>query len=161
MKKLMTVAAVAALACGCVSSNKNDGGNSSVKVAVIKDAMHLQYDVAQQRVSATDKLNCLFGFITWGSTATHACDATEFGFGGKAAVKNGAYANACDAANCDQIVGARYKVTCEDYFVFQKYNAEITGFPATVKNVEVVDALKNPIKEEPAVPVKGILGLPF
>ena len=56
-----------------------------------------------------------------------------------AKAKNGAYANACDAAKCDQVVGARYKVTTEDYFVFKKINAEITGYPASLTGVELIE----------------------
>jgi len=153
----MVAATLAAIACGCVSVNQNDGGNSCVRPAVVKDGMHLKYEVGKERVKGADKLNCLFGFITWGSTA-HICDQSEFGLGGKGAVKTGAYANACDAASCDQIVGARYKITCKDYFVFQQYEAEVTGFPASVKTVEVVDGIKNPI---PACAEKKAGLLPF
>ena len=52
--------------------------------------------------------------------------------------KNGAYANACDAAKCDQLVGTRYKVTTEDYFVYAKCKAEVTGYPAKVVGVEAI-----------------------
>lgn len=47
--------------------------------------------------------------------------------------------DACDAAKCDQVVGARYKVTTEDYFVFKKINAEITGYPASLTGVELIE----------------------
>ncbi len=163
MKKLMSVAAVAAIACGCVTANKNDGGNSCLKPAVVKDGMHLKYEVGKERVKGADTLNCLFGFITWGSTATHVCDQSEFSIGDKGKVKDGAYANACDAAKCDQLVGARYTVKAnKDWFVFQHYEAEVTGFPASVKEVEVVDGVKNPIGcTAPAAKAGGFLGLPF
>ncbi len=147
MKKLMVGVVIAAVASGCMSVHKNDGGNSNVKVGVIKDGMHLKYKVGNERVTGKDKLNCLFGFITWGSTG-HICDQSEFGVGDRAWVKNGAYANACDAAKCDQIVGARYKVTKKDYFVFSQLEAEVSGFPAEVESVEVLDGIKNPIATE-------------
>ena len=51
---------------------------------------------------------------------------------------NGAYANACDAAKCDQLVGTRYKVTTEDYFVYAKCKAEVTGYPAKIVGVEAI-----------------------
>lgn len=160
MKKLMSAVAVAAIACGCVTANKNDGGNSSLKPVVVKDGLHLKYEVGKERVKGADTLNCLFGFITWGSTATHVCDQSEFSFGGKGKVKNGAYANACDAAKCDQLVGARYTITAnKDWFVFQHYEAEVTGFPASVKGVEVIDGVKNPIGCAPKA--GGCPGLPF
>jgi len=139
MKKLMFAAMVAAVACGCVTVNKNDGGNSDLQPAVAKDVIHEKLSVADKTVSAQDQVNCLFGIFCWGSTATHVCDQSEFGFGMKAKAKDGAYANACDAAKCDQIVGARYKITTEDYFVFAKCKAEVTGFPAKVEKVEVIE----------------------
>lgn len=144
MKNLMVAVVLATVACGCVSVNKNDGGNSDLKPAVVKDGMHLKYEVGKERVIGKEQINCLFGFITWGNTG-HVCDQSEFGFGGNAAVKDGAYANACEAANCDQIVGARYKITKEDFFVFSRIRAEVSGFPAFVSSVEVLDGVTNPI----------------
>ena len=152
MKKLMVGAAIAAIACGCVSVNKNDGGNSCLRPRVIKDGMQIKYEVGKNKVSGTDQINCMFGFICWGSTATHDCDQSEGSFFGSDKVKNGAYANACDAGKCDQIVAARYTITTDDYFVFKKVKAEVSGFPVTAKSVEVVDALKIPaLAPAPAV----------
>ena len=158
MKKLMmfSALAVASALVGCTTINKNDGGNSCLRPQVIKDGMQIKYDVGEAKVSGTDQINCLFGFISWGSTASHVCDQSEGSFFGNDIVKNGAYANACDAGNCDQIVAARYKITTDDYFVFKKIKAEVSGFPATAKSVKVVDALKMPV----AAPAPAG-GLPF
>ena len=145
MKKLIVGGFVAAVVCGCasVSVNQNDGANDNLKPPVAKDIVHVKYTVENKTVSASDKVNCLFGFITWGSTATHVADKAPGGLGLNAVVKNGAYANACDAAKCDEIVAAHYKVTVEEYFpffpVFCRANAEITGFPAKVTGVEIVE----------------------
>jgi len=147
MKKLMVAATLAAIACGCVSVNQNDGGSACRKPLIAKDIVHEEFKVEKKTVTAQDQLNCLFGFITWGSTATHTADAVCTGGSpvfdifpdGTAKAKNGAYANACDAAKCDQIVGAKYKVTSEDYFVFKRIKAEITGYPATLSGVEVIE----------------------
>lgn len=147
MKKLMVVAALAALATGCASTCRNEGGNSLLRPGVVRDGMHLKYEVGQNRVSGSEQINCLFGFITWGGSG-NICDQSESGFGGKAAVRDGAYANACTAANCDQLVGARYSIYKKDWFVFARYSAEVTGFPAKVVSVDVVDGLEHPIKEE-------------
>jgi len=142
MKKLMVVGALAAIAAGCVTVNKNDGGDSAIAPNVIKDTVREKYAVGSKTVSATDNLNCLFGFICWGSTATHIADLSDSGFGGVGKVKNGAYANACDAGKCDALVGAKYKVTTEDYFVFAKIKAEVTGYPVTITGAEVIPAEK-------------------
>ena len=146
MKKLMIGAVVAAVACGCVSVNQNDGGNACRKPCIAKDIVHEKFTVSDKTVSAEDNINCLFGWICWGSSATHIADAVCSGTSsfsifpsGVAKAKNGAYANACDAAKCDQIMAARYKVTTEDYFVFKKVKAEITGYPATLTGVELIE----------------------
>ena len=149
MKKLMIGAVVAAVACGCVTVNQNDGGNACRRPCIAKDIVHEKFTVSDKTVSAEDNINCLFGFICWGSSATHIADAVCYGPGAKTPfsilpsgvdkAKNGAYANACDAAKCDQIMAAKYKVTTDDYFVFKKFKAEITGYPATLTGVEVIE----------------------
>lgn len=158
MKKLVTSMAIAALACGCISVNKNDGGDSDLRPHAIKDTIHLKYEIGKDRVQGEDQVNCLFGWICWGSTA-HVADQSEFGWGVNAKAKDGAYANACDAAKCDQIAGARYEITTEDYFVFKKVKAEVSGYPVRVVGGEILDGVKCPVKPAPALPVPG--GLPL
>jgi len=143
MKKLMTIGMLAAIATGCVTVNKNDGGDSAIAPNVIKDTIHEKYTVGKSTVTASDKINCLFGFICWGSTATHVADLSDAsGFSGTAKVKNGAYANACDAGKCDAIVGTRYTIKADDYFVFKTINAEVTGYPVNIVGAEVIPAEK-------------------
>jgi hypothetical protein len=140
MNKLIMIVAVAALAGGCITVNKNDGGESNMKMKVCKDVIHEKVSVGDKQVTAQDQVHCLFGLICWGSSATHIADQTDdlFAFGAQVKAKNGAYANACDAAKCDQLVGTRYKITTDDYFVYKKCKAEVTGYPAKVEGVEVV-----------------------
>lgn len=150
MKKLIIGAAMAAIACGCVSVNQNDGGNACRKPCIAKDIVHEKFTVDQKPVTASDNINCLFGWICWGSSATHIADVVCDGSGEKPILgifdnkgikqaKNGAYANACDAAKCDQIVGTKYKVTTKDYFVFKQISAEVKGYPATLTGVELIE----------------------
>lgn len=149
MKKIIVASALAALACGCITVNKNDGGNSCLKPAVVKDKVHIKYELGKDRVNATDQIFCLFGWISWGSTATHIADHGECSPGlfpsPQVKAKNGAYANACEAANCDSIAAARYTVTTDDYFVFKKVKAEVSGYPAKAVGVELIDAAKCPL----------------
>lgn len=165
MKKLIAVAAIATIACGCISVNQNDGGDDNLKPAIVKDVIHAKYKVGNNEITATDKINCLFGFITWGSSATHVADNAPNGFFKTDKAKNGAYANACDAGKCDELVATRYKVTTEDYFVFARVTAEVKGYPANVTGVEVIED-KDPKDAEkccPAggAPAKGGLPLPI
>ena len=155
MKRLMAGAVIAAVACGCVSVNKNDGGYSLTDNPVAKDIVHEKLAVQQTQVSGSDTIHCLFGFITWGSTATHWADVCEATLPTMTDVaKNGAYANACDAAKCDQLVATRYKVTKKDYFVYAQCQAEVKGFPANVVGVETVE------NKDPAVKKCGKFPLP-
>ena len=39
MKKLIMTAALAAVACGCITVNKNDGGESDMKTKICKMSM--------------------------------------------------------------------------------------------------------------------------
>ena len=143
MNKILVGVAIAAAACGCVSVNQNDGGNACRRPCIAKDIVHEKFTVADKPVTAQDNINCLFGFICWGSSATHTADAvcgqSSFIPNALDKAKNGAYANACDAAKCDQIVGAKYKVTTKNYFVFKQFNAEISGYPATLSGVELIE----------------------
>ena len=141
MKKIMVAAALAALATGCITVNKNDGGDDCVKPKIVKDIVHEKYEVGTAPITATESLNVLFGVITWGNTATHIADASPFRnpFDVTGKVRNGAYANACDQAKCDSVVGTRYNVRVEDYFVFKKLTCEITGYPAKLTGVELIE----------------------
>ena len=142
MDKLMMGVAIAAVACGCVSTNKNDGWDPRMAPPIAQDKVHIKYEVEKQQVKASDEMHCLFGLFCWGSSSSHSCDQGEGGSSLSDKVKNGAYANACDAAKCDSLVGARYKVTVDDYFIYAKGKAEVSGFPAKIVDVEVLDAVK-------------------
>lgn len=146
MKKLMMACflgvAVASMT-GCISVNKNDGGESCLRPNTCKDCIHKKYAVGTATVSASETVQSVLNFICWGATASHYADQSEFsGFGAVAKAKNGAYAKACEAAKCDQIAGARYTITTEDYVVYKKVKAEITGYPVTMTGVEVVPGCK-------------------
>ena len=144
MKKLMCAAAIAALACGCITVNKNDGGDHNLQPKVAKDIVHEKYSVEQTPVTATESINVIFGIFPFGATATHIADGAPLstfwqGDSLNSKVRNGAYANACDQAKCDAIVGARYNVRTEDYVVYKKLTCEITGYPAKLTGVELIE----------------------
>src|SRR5574344_706100 len=135
MNKIMLSAAMAAVLAttGCISVNKNDGGNALKNPAALTEGYKQTFKVADEQVEAKDHINVLFGFIAWGSSATHVADnfgGEGFGFivPADCKAKNGAFANACDAAKADTILGARYNVTTKDYFVFKQIDATIKGY---------------------------------
>lgn len=141
MKKVMMTAALAALACGCISVHKNDGGDACLKPRVCKDCIHEKYTVADRTVSSKCTVIGICGLFTIGDPeVTHFSDQTSdfISFGSLGRAKNGAYSRACDAAKCDSIVGARYTATKTDYFVWDRTTVEMTGYPAKLAGVEVV-----------------------
>lgn len=145
MKKasMLTIAALCALSAmtGCITVNKNDGGESGMRIPVSQDVIHEQITVDKTPVTAQDEVKCLFGLITWGSSASHVADVTDdlVPFGASVKAKNGAYANACDKAKCDRLVATRYKITTNDYFVYKTVKAEVTGYPAKISGVKVIE----------------------
>ena len=142
MKKLAIaciLAAAAASMTGCVSVSKNDGGESCLRPNICKECILKKYEVGKEKVAAEETVKCALNFICWGGTASHYADQAEFsGFGAVSKAKNGAYAKACEAAKCDQIVGTRYTITTDDYFFYKKVKAEISGYPAKMTGVEIV-----------------------
>jgi len=140
---IAAAAAAALFATGCISANKNDGGDSNLRPCTAKDTVHVKYEVGDKQVAASEELHSVLGFINWGLTASHIADQADDSAIGIYktpidVVKNGAYAKACDAAGCDSIVATRYKVTVEDFYVYARYKAEIVGYPAKVTGVEIV-----------------------
>ena len=65
MKKasMLTIAALCALTAmtGCITVNKNDGGESGMRVPVSQDVIHEQITVDKTPVTAQDEVKCLFG----------------------------------------------------------------------------------------------------
>lgn len=150
MKKLMIVALAASAMglTGCITKNMNDGGNACLAPKIEKDIVHEKYTVEKNTITAAESLTYLklgLWTITWGGTATHVSDFAPVGkisefFGATPQQKalNGAFANACDQAGCDTLVGAHYRYTHEDYFVFGKVTCEATGYPSKLAGVELI-----------------------
>ena len=148
MKKLIMAASVAALACGCITHIKNDGGDACLQPKVVKDIVHEKYEVGTAPVTGTEAISYLnLGFYTfmWGGTATHIADNAPIGdigiFGRtpQQLAMNGAYANACEEGKCDSIVGSRYKIKNEDYFICGTVRCEASGYPAKLVGVELIE----------------------
>lgn len=150
MNKIICLAAVAAAMTGCVSVHKNDGGNDCLQPDVIKDSVHLKYQMDNKTVSSTETVKWVnLGFISfaWGGEADHIADRAPmtcklpfFGPTPADIAKNGAYAKACKSSDADSMVGTRYTVTDTSYFVYGTSKAEIKGFPVRVSGAEIIPA---------------------
>ena len=141
MKKLLLCAGLVAVSMmtGCIVINKPDGGSVIAKPTIVPDAYREVFEEGKDPVTAEESVSVLFGFITWGATATHVADQgpSLFSFlSSSGRARDGAFAKACEAANADTILAARYIVTTEDYFVFKKVTARITGIPAKMTGLE-------------------------
>lgn len=146
MKKLIMAASIAAIACGCITHSKNDGGDADLQPKIVKDIVYEKYDVGKAPVTGTEAISYIkLGIYTikWGGTATHFANNAPIGnigiFGKTPAqlAMNGAYANACEQGKCDSIVGSRYKIKSEDYFLFGTVTCEASGYPAKLTGVEL------------------------
>ena len=149
MKKLMIIgAAVAAMGLtGCVTAAKNDGGEACLRPRIERDIAHEMYSIEKNPVKASESLTYI-GFgpfaIAWGGTATHFSTRAPVGSVSLTGMTlqqkaiNGAFANACDKAGCDDLVGARYNYKHENYIVFGKVSCEAVGYPAKLTGVELI-----------------------
>lgn len=145
MNKTIAAALVATAMCGCITVNKNDGGEACLRPPTIKDVVHEKYSVGDSPVTATANAMGICGFIIIGDPeVTHWADATDdvrLPFKSSAAVaKNGAYSKACEQNGCDALVGTRYTVKKTSYVVFDKAVATVTGYPAKLEGVELIKA---------------------
>lgn len=140
MKKVLVLAGAAlALMTGCISVNNNDGAYPA-EITVRKNYI-ADIDVQETAVQGEATVNCLFGLITWGVSeyADEAFVETGLGVtlikGANDVAKQGATYKACEAAKADYLLGAKYRIDTEDYFVFKKVKCTATGYPGTIKGV--------------------------
>ena len=144
MKKLLFVASLAAIATGCVTNYRNDGGDADLKPEIVRDVAYEKYDISEKTVSATEQNIGLFPIGTWnafnlGGMAKHYADNVEKqGFAQESIMraKNGAYALACEKTGCDSLVGTRYDVVYKWYYLWNEATVTVTGYPAKLTGVE-------------------------
>lgn len=144
MKKLMSLGLVAAVASGCVTNFKNDGGDSCLRPEIVKDRVYEKFEVSDKTVTATEQSIGILPFGVWncfnvGGMAKHYADNVEKrGFTQESILraKSGAYALACEQAGCDSIVGTRYDVVYKWYYLWNEATVTVTGYPAKLTGVE-------------------------
>ncbi len=143
MKKVSMALAILALAAGCKSVYKNDGGDADLRPTIVRDVAYEKYDVKATPVESVDNrvgiFPLFFGGITVGGIAGHFADNVDQGFAVQKTTriaKNGAYAAACEAAHCDSLVGTRYVVEYTNYWFWDEATVKITGYPAKLTGVE-------------------------
>lgn len=143
MVRLVTIALAVALLSGCMTINQNQ---PSAPLNPILSTNALKADIAVgEKISAKSSMNILFGFIKFGGDNKFAdgvsySGAGDGGFAGlidpTSAVKSAAAYNAVKGANADIIVHPSYVLEVNDYFIFKKVTATVTGYKGTIKSIQ-------------------------
>ena len=145
MKKLIVVGALVALASGCVTNYRNDGGDADLKPEIVRDRVYEKYDISEKAITATEQNIGILPLWTGanlfnvGGMAKHYADNVEkMGYAQESIMraKNGAYALACENAGCDSLVGTRYDVVYKWYYLWNEATVTVTGYPAKLTGVE-------------------------
>lgn len=144
MKKFSLIAVIFAAAfvlTGCFSTNTSqESKGAAFEIKPVKYEMDIE--TRKTAVSGEAAVNCLFGIFTWGVS-----DYADYAFSDKAGIfsfvpnpndvaKKGATYNACKKANADMLIGAKYVIETEDYFVFKRIKCTTTGYPGVVKGIK-------------------------
>lgn len=142
MKRVMIGIALAAVAAGCQSVYKNDGGDADLRPTIVRDVAYEKYDVKTTLVESIDDrigFSIFFKHFVLGGVAGHYADNAPKGWFDETTVavaKNGAYAAACEAARCDTLVGCHYTIEYTDYLLWDTAKVKVTGYPAKLIGVE-------------------------
>ena len=144
MKKFLvpaTLAAALAALTGCSSYNVSQPSsplNGSVETDLKADI------VVGEQISGQSEVNILFSLLQFGGDSEFA-DGVAYGVDGGAglpfgpdpisAVKAAAAYKAVKASGADLIVAPRYELSVQDYMVFKKVTAKVTGNKGTIKSI--------------------------
>ena len=142
MKKLAIVTVGAALFAGCTSveiTREGSYNDAQLKMTDISDnPYHIDWDVAKERVDGEGKATCWCWFFA--STDGRSYSAPGFSFDAAAsAAKNAATYDAVEKAKSDALLGCMYRVTTTSKWLgfYKETKAEVKGFPANVKSIEL------------------------
>lgn len=144
MKKLLITVLLGALATGCVTHFKNDGGDDNLRPTIVRDIAYEKYDISDKPVTFTEQRVGILPVGAWnwftvGGVAKHIADDVDNDFYLQESIrlaKNGAFAGACEKAECDTLVGARYEVVYKWYYLWNEASVTVTGYPAKLTGVE-------------------------
>lgn len=141
MKKICLFAfagMVAVLFTGCFSTHTNDLAKDT-DVTLRTPNYQMEVQTGKKRVSGKASQNVVYlflGSISWGDSKFADRAFTDgnssllsFFPDPVEQVKQAATYNACAAAKCDMLIGAKYTVEIEDYIVFKRVKCTVTGYP--------------------------------
>jgi len=143
MKKLMVVSTLAAVMAGCTSveiTREGSYNDAQLKMSDCSNSpYHIDWDIRHERVSGTGVSTCWFWFFS--SSDGHSYASPGFTFdSGVAAAKDSATFDAVENANCDALLGCMYRTTKTSKFfgIYKETKAEVKGFPADVKSIDLI-----------------------
>lgn len=164
MKKMVKSLFVTVVSClalttisGCVSYHKEVGSDYLVRPKPTGDVKYItKYQVDQKKISGAGEASVLFGVFQFSegkfcklNTDPHLSifsKLLEYFSPTQTAVsnaKNAALYNACENNQADQILGATFEYSIENYLVFAKVKCSAKGFPARAEKIELLD--KQPV----------------
>ena len=141
-------------ATGCVSHYRDAGADYLSRPSNVSlIPYYTVYDVSQTRVSGQGKAAVFFWLFQ--STDGKYCQlgaAPDLSIFSQIAevfsptqraifnAKSSALYQACESSSADQILGATFEYKITDYFFWANVECSVRGFPATVKNVKMLDS---------------------
>ncbi|MDH4566201.1 hypothetical protein E8E95_05870 [Pseudomonas sp. BN414] len=144
MKKFLVptfMAATFAALTGCTSYNVSQP-TSPLNGSVNTD---LKADIkVGEQITGQSEVNILFSFLQFGGDSEFA-DGVAYGGDGSgglpfgpdpiSSVKSAAAYKAVKESGADLIVAPRYELSVQDYFVFKKVTAKVTGNKGTIQSI--------------------------
>ena len=135
--------ALAAAFTGCTSVEITREGSYNDAQLKMRDCSdnpyHIDWDIAHERVTGSGSSTCWCWFFS--SSDGRAYDAPGFSFGsGVSAAKDAATYDAVEKVKCDALLGCMYRLTKTSKWLgfYKETKAEVKGFPANVKSIELI-----------------------
>ncbi len=143
MNKLMVVAAMAVAVAGCTSVEITRVGSYNDAQLKMRDCSdnpyHIDWDIEHQRVEGSGASSCWFWFFSSSDGRAYAAPVFSFDSGVAAAMDAATY-DAVEKAKCDALLGCMYRTTKTSKWlgIYKEVKAEVRGFPANVKSIELI-----------------------
>jgi hypothetical protein len=145
---LIAVAACGIALTGCKTTYTNDAAYDS-KSVMVPAAYQLKIEHKDTKVEGSATVHSVLNWFCWG--VSDYADRTSIG-GASGEVsplfnilpdpigmaKKGAVYNACKASGSDLLIGTKYEIVENWYFVYSQINCKVSGYPGFEKGVEKV-----------------------
>ena len=143
MKNIMMAMAAVAVFAGCTSVQVTREGSYNDAQLKMRDCSdnpyHIDWDIGHERVDGSGSSTCWFWFFSFSDGRAYSAPGFTFDAGASAA-KDAATFDAVEKAQCDALLGCMYRVTKTSKYlgIYKETTAEVKGFPANVKSIELI-----------------------